>query len=171
MQFREYKNYDATGLAELIQRKEVHPSELMNIAFKQLHQVNPQLNMITHHREEAAKKEANQFPVQHVAFSGVPILMKNISQSIEGEKLTSGSKLLQNHVEKHDNYFVKKFRDAGFLFMGHTNSPEFGLKNITEPKLYEADKKPLGPILFSWRLKRRGCSCSSLWSYSNCRSE
>ncbi|WP_339285028.1 amidase [Oceanobacillus sp. FSL K6-3682] len=142
MQFREYKNYDATGLAELIQRKEVHPSELMNIAFKQLHQVNPQLNMITHHREEAAKKEANQFPVQNAAFSGVPILMKNISQSIEGEKLTSGSKLLQSHVEKHDNYFVKKFRDAGFLFMGHTNSPEFGLKNITEPKLYGPTRNP-----------------------------
>ncbi|MCT1904323.1 amidase [Oceanobacillus sojae] len=142
MQFHEYKNYDATGLAKLVQRKEVQPSELMDIAFKRLHQVNPQLNMITHLREEAAKKEANQFPVRDAAFSGVPILMKNISQSIEGEKLTSGSKLLQNQVEKHDNYFVKKFRDAGFLFMGHTNSPEFGLKNITEPKLYGPTRNP-----------------------------
>lgn len=71
--------------------------------------------------------------------------MKNISQAIEGEKLTSGSRLLQNHVEKHDNYFVKKFREAGFLFMGHTNSPEFGLKNITEPTLYGPTRNPWNP--------------------------
>ncbi len=68
MQFREYKNYDATGLAELIQRKEVHPSELMNIAFKQLHQVNPQLNMITHHREEAAKKRSKSISCSECCF-------------------------------------------------------------------------------------------------------
>ncbi|WP_152657932.1 amidase [Oceanobacillus sp. CFH 90083] len=145
MQFDEYKNYDATGLAELIRRKEVHPSELVDIAFKRLHHVNPALNMITHHREEAVKKEAGHFPVRDAAFSGVPILMKNISQSIEGEKLTSGSRLLQNQVEQHDNYFVKKFREAGFLFMGHTNSPEFGLKNITEPKLYGPTRNPWNP--------------------------
>lgn len=145
MQFDEYKNDDAVGLAELIQRKEIQPSELVDIAFKQLHHVNPELNIITHHREEAVKKEANHFPVQGAAFSGVPILMKNISQAIEGEKLTSGSQLLRNQVEKHDNYFVKKFREAGFLFMGHTNSPEFGLKNITEPKLYGPTRNPWNP--------------------------
>ncbi|MFD1413391.1 amidase family protein [Oceanobacillus jeddahense] len=145
MQFNEYKNYDAIGLAELIRQKEVHPSELMDIAFKQLHHVHPDLNLITHHREEAAKKEAHHFPMQHGAFSGVPILMKNISQAIEGEKLTSGSQLLQDQVQKHDNYFVKMFREAGFLFMGHTNSPEFGLKNITEPKLYGPTRNPWNP--------------------------
>ncbi|MDM8102077.1 MULTISPECIES: amidase family protein [Oceanobacillus] len=145
MTFHEYKNYDATGLAELIRRKEVQPSELVETAFSQLHQVNPELNITTHQREEAVKKEANQFLVQEAAFSGVPILMKNISQAIEGEKLTSGSRLLQNHVEKRDNYFVKKFREAGFLFMGHTNSPEFGLKNITEPTLYGPTRNPWNP--------------------------
>ncbi|WP_080873428.1 amidase family protein [Oceanobacillus timonensis] len=142
MQFHEYKNYDATGLAELIRQKDIHPSELVEIAFKRLHAVNPALNITTHHREQAVKKEANHFPVQGAAFSGVPMLMKNISQAIEGEKLTSGSKLLQTQVQKHDSYFVKKFREAGFLFMGHTNNPEFGLKNITEPKLYGPTRNP-----------------------------
>lgn len=145
MQFNEYKQYDATGLAELIRQKEVQPSELMDAAFKQLHRVHSELNIITHHREETAKKEANQAFISGAAFSGVPILMKNISQAIEGEKLTSGSQLLKNQVEKHDNYFVKKFREAGFLFMGHTNSPEFGLKNITEPKLYGPTRNPWNP--------------------------
>ncbi|GIO25259.1 amidase [Oceanobacillus sp. J11TS1] len=145
MQLNEYKKCDATELAKLVQRKEVQPSELVDLAFRQLHHVNPELNMITHYREEAVKKEASHFPIRDAAFSGVPILMKNVSQSIEGEKLTSGSQLLQEQVAKHDNYFVKKFRDAGFLFMGHTNTPEFALKNITEPKLYGPTRNPWNP--------------------------
>ncbi|MFD1066856.1 amidase family protein [Oceanobacillus locisalsi] len=145
MQFHEYKNYDAVGLAELIKKKDVRPSELVEVAFKQLHQVNPALNITTHHREQAVKKEADRFPVQGGAFSGVPILMKNLSQAVEGEKLTSGSKLLQTQVQKQDTYFVKRFREAGFLFMGHTNSPEFGLKNITEPKHYGPTRNPWNP--------------------------
>src|SRR5699024_60966 len=46
----------------------------------------------------------------------------------------SGSKLLQSFVAEKDSHLVGRMREAGFLFAGHTNTPEFALKNITEPK-------------------------------------
>ncbi|BAC12667.1 6-aminohexanoate-cyclic-dimer hydrolase [Oceanobacillus iheyensis HTE831] len=143
MNFNEYISHDAIGLAKLIKNKQVHANELINLAFNRLNEVNDELNIITHSREERVKKEAlNEITIPNGMFQGVPILMKNISQAIEGEPMSSGSKLLKDVTYKHDNYFVKKFREAGFLFMGHTNTPEFGLKNITEPQLYGATHNP-----------------------------
>lgn len=72
MTFHEYKNYDATGLAELIRRKEVQPSELVETAFSQMHQVNPELNITTHQREEAVKKKQINFLFKKLLFQVFP---------------------------------------------------------------------------------------------------
>lgn len=70
------------------------------------------------------------------------MLLKNISQALKGEPLTSGTALLQSQVADADSNFVRKFRDAGFLFEGHTNIPELALKNITEPQMYGPTRNP-----------------------------
>src|SRR5699024_2340519 len=75
-------------------------------------------------------------------FAGVPMLLKNLSQSLEDEPITSSSKLMKDHISRRDSNYVSKLRSAGFLFMGHTNTPEFGLKNITEPEMYGPTRNP-----------------------------
>ncbi|RDW18914.1 amidase [Oceanobacillus chungangensis] len=140
-----YLSLDATEMAEFVKSKQVTPKELVEMAFAQLEKVNPTLNILTSSRKEKALKEAETLAIEDAPFAGVPILLKNISQSLEGEPLTSGSKLLQSSISKQDSYFVKKFRDAGFHFLGHTNTPEFGLKNITEPELYGPTRNPWNP--------------------------
>lgn len=140
-----FLSLDATEMATLIQKKEVSAKELMEKAFERLEEVQPTLNVVTYIRKEKALKEAENLSIENAPFNGVPILMKNISQSIEGEPLTAGSKLLQGNTSTMDSYFVKKFRDAGFHFIGHTNTPEFALKNITEPRLYGPTRNPWNP--------------------------
>ncbi|WP_067725156.1 amidase [Oceanobacillus damuensis] len=142
MNLETYLKLDATEMANLVRKKEVNSRELLEIAFKQLEKADPLLNIATHTRMDQALEEAERISIENAPFNGVPILMKNISQSVEGKPLTSGSRLLKESRSKHDSYFVKKFRDAGFHFMGHTNAPEFGLKNITEPKLYGPTRNP-----------------------------
>ncbi|MGJ9458417.1 amidase [Oceanobacillus sp. CF4.6] len=142
MNLETYLKMDATEMANLIKKKEITAKELMDTAFKQLEKVNPSLNVVTHTRMEKALEEAERISIEGAPFNGVPILLKNISQAVEGEQMTSGSKLLLGNRSKHDSYFVKKFRDAGFHFMGHTNTPEFGLKNITEPEMYGPTRNP-----------------------------
>ncbi|WP_280770416.1 amidase [Salipaludibacillus daqingensis] len=137
-----YKTMDGVDLAELIRKKEMKPKELVELSFQQLEVVNSYLNAVTHHRKEKALKEADQFETKGGELAGIPILLKNISQALEGEKLTAGSKLLVENVAKHDSNLVKRLRNGGLIVGGHTNTPEFGLKNITEPESHGATKNP-----------------------------
>jgi len=141
MNLQTYLKLDATDIAELIRMNELTPQAFLNLAFQRLEQVNPTLNAVVHDRKDRVMAEAENINTEQ-PFAGVPILLKNLSQSIAGELLTSSSKLMKDTVSQRDANFVSKLREAGFLFMGHTNTPEFGLKNITEPELYGPTRNP-----------------------------
>ncbi|MFB1049781.1 amidase [Paraliobacillus sp. JSM ZJ581] len=140
MDSKEYQRFDAIDLANLIQKKEVSSEELLHAAFERINEVNTELNAVVRTRKHAVYEEAKK--VKAAPFSGVPILLKDISQAIKGEVLSSGSKLLKKNIAEYDSNFVARLRKIGFLPIGHTNTPEFGLKNITEPEAYGATRNP-----------------------------
>ncbi|SHN58189.1 amidase [Paenibacillus sp. ov031] len=137
-----YTSYDAIGLAELVRAREISPVELLEAAYARLEEVNPQLNAVIRTYETRARQEASIVRPGEQPFAGVPLLLKDISQSLEGEILTSGSRLLSEHRAQRNSNFVSRLRDAGFIIIGHTNTPEFGLKNITEPRLHGPSRNP-----------------------------
>ncbi len=140
MDLQTYLTLDGTAMARLVRDKEVTQAELLALSFERLEQVNPQLNAFTSVRKEQAFADLEKS--QHGLFAGVPMALKNISQSLTGEPLTAGSKLLSGSVAKHDSHFVARLKDEGFSFIGHTNTPEFGLKNISESELYGPARNP-----------------------------
>lgn len=142
MNINTYKTLDGVDLAELIRKKEMTPREIFELSLQQMEKVNPQLNAVIHHRKERALAEADQFENKDGTLAGVPMLLKNISQSFQGEKITSGSKLMVENVAKQDSNLVSKLRNGGLIVAGHTNAPEFGLKNITEPVSHGATNNP-----------------------------
>lgn len=137
-----YTSYDAIGLAELVRAREISPVELLEAAYARLEEVNPQLNAVIRTYETHARQEEGMVRPGEHPFAGVPLLLKDISQSMEGEILTSGSRLLREHRAQRNSNFVSRLRDAGFIIIGHTNTPEFGLKNITEPRLHGPSRNP-----------------------------
>ncbi|WP_211750152.1 amidase [Paenibacillus sp. Marseille-Q4541] len=137
-----YTSYDAVGLAQLVRDREISPAELVQTAIHQVDKHNPKVNAVVHTRFEKALEEAKQVSIMEQPFAGIPILLKDISQAIGGEPLTSGSRLFKKHTPLYDSHFVAKLRKAGFIPIGHTNTPEFGLKNITEPKLHGPARNP-----------------------------
>lgn len=141
MDLNTYITSDATELAKLIKQKEVSPKELVALSLEQLEKVDPTLNITSHTRKEKAMKEAEAMSVGR-PFAGVPILLKDVSQHLKGERLTSGTSLLKHAVSGHDSYLVKKIRDAGFIVEGHTTTPEFALKNITETEFHGPTRNP-----------------------------
>lgn len=143
MDLKEYMQLDAVGMAALLKNKQVNSEELLNLSYKRLEQVEPRLNAFTETRRELAQKELKEMSAGD--FAGVPMALKNISQSLKGEKLTSGSKLLKDMKAGQDSHLTAKLRQAGFTFVGHTNTPEFGLKNISEPELYGPSRNPWNP--------------------------
>jgi amidase len=142
MDFNQYQAYDATGLAALVNQKQVSPEELLAVSMKRIEAVNPVVNAVVRTRETEASKERHHLHSSS-PFYGVPFLAKNISQAIKGEVLSSGSGLLKNNKQQHDSHYITKVRQAGFQLLGHTNTPEFGLKNITEPAYYGPTRHPM----------------------------
>ncbi|MEK3903122.1 amidase [Paenibacillus sp. FSL R7-0179] len=149
MSLSAYSGYDALGLAALVKAREITARELVEAAYARMDKVNPLLNAVVRTRREAALKEAAEMPLDSGdttrPFAGVPFLLKDISQAVSGEPLTSGALLMKDNVAKRDSNYVARIRRGGFIPLGHTNTPEFGLKNITEPLLHGPARNPWNP--------------------------
>ncbi|MBF4500553.1 amidase [Savagea sp. SN6] len=141
MKQTEYIQYDGVELAALVRAKEVSAQELVQASIAQQTKVNGPLNAIVHHRHEQALEEAKSIQGQS-PLSGVPFVLKDISQSIKGARLTSGSTLFKEHIATEEANYTRTLRKAGFVFTGFTNTPEFALKNITEPRLHGPTRNP-----------------------------
>jgi amidase len=139
--FGDYDKYDGLGLGELVRKKEVKPSELVEEAISRIERLNPQLNAVIHKMYELARQAADK-DLPDGRFKGVPFLMKDIFMAYAGVPLTSGSRFLKDYVPDHDSELVKRFKAAGIIVVGKTNLPEFGLVPVTEPELFGPTKNP-----------------------------
>src|SRR4030042_705130 len=144
--FSDYDKYDGLGLAELVRKKEVKPSELVEEAISRIEKLNPQLNAVIYKMYDLARRAADA-DLPDGPFKGVPFLMKDILMAYAGVPLTNGSRFFKHFIPDHDSELVKRFKSAGIIVVGKTNLPEFGLVPITEPELF-------GPTSNPWDLSR-----------------
>jgi amidase len=139
----------ASALAAAIKRKAVSPVEAARFYLKRADERNPALNALIYRRDEQLLAEAAQAEAALMQkstgdlppFFGVPIPIKDLSET-KGEPTTMGSYAHRAKVGRYDSTAVDSLRRAGFLFMGRTNSPEFGTLPVTENKLYGATRNP-----------------------------
>jgi amidase len=143
--FADYDRYDAVGLAGLVARREIRPLELIEAAVKRIKEANPVINAVVWERMEAAMSEAAT-ATQDGPFAGVPILIKDLVVD-EGVPVTFGSVFFRNYIGDVTSEFRRRISRAGFIDLGRTNTPEFGLLPTTEPKLH-------GPTRNPWDLSR-----------------
>ncbi|MED1204040.1 amidase family protein [Heyndrickxia acidicola] len=140
----DYESYDGLGLAQLVKTRQVKPEELAEEAIERIEQRNPKLNAIINKMYDQAKKQAARVE-QNGVFAGVPMLLKNITQEIKGEAITSGSRALQTFRANQDSHYVRDLRKTGAIFLGQTNVPELALMAITEPKHHGPTRNPWNP--------------------------
>ncbi|MDA8141330.1 MAG: amidase family protein [Desulfobacteraceae bacterium] len=137
-----YYSADATELAELIRKGDIQSRELVQLAIEEIERQNPTLNAVIYKMYESALAQADA-PVKG-PFAGVPMLLKDDSDVTN----TTGSQACAalKHVRAAaDSHFIRRLRQAGFVFLGKTNLPEWGLKNITEPHLHGPCRNPHNP--------------------------
>ncbi len=137
---------DATAQAELVRSGQASPLELVDAAIERIERINPSLNAVIHERFDKARAEARA-PLPDGPFRGVPFLIKDLVCQTVGDPYHCGAEFLKRlgYVADHDTYLAEKFRAAGFIFMGRTNTPEFGSTITTEPLAY-------GPCRNPWNL-------------------
>jgi amidase len=146
MKFSEYIQYDGLGLAELIKRKEVTATELLRIALERTDATHKKLNAVIIRMDDIGKTRAKQ-PLTG-PFAGVPFLTKDISQDYAGVLSASGNKALKaaNYRPSVHAEITQRWLNSGVVVFGKTNTPEFGIKGITEPEAWGASHNP-------WNLK------------------
>jgi len=137
----EYAELDATALAGLVRKGDVHPSELVEEAIARIEALNPKLNAVIHKMYEKARKAA-QGPLPEGPFRGVPFLVKDLNGYVEGEPFTASCRLLKDFIPDHDAELMARYRKTGVLFLGKTNTPELGILGTTEPLMHGPTRNP-----------------------------
>ena len=132
---------DATAQADLVRRKQVKPIELVDAAIDRIERLNPTLNAVVTPMYDEARKVASA-PLPDGPFTGVPFLLKDIVAQYAGVRLTEGSSFLSDYVSDHDTELVTRYKRAGLIILGKTNTPEFGLLPTTEPRLFGPTHNP-----------------------------
>jgi amidase len=135
---------DATALAKLIQKKEIKAEELVEIFIERIEKINPKLNAVVTPMYEEARQAVRE-TIPDGPFAGVPFLIKDLLASYRGVRMTSGTKNLQHFITEHDSELVSRYKKAGFITLGKTNTPELGQMPTTESRF-------LGPCRNPWNL-------------------
>ena len=132
---------DATAQAELVRRKEVQATELVEAAIERIERLNPKLNaVVTTMYEQARAVTTGELP--DGPFAGVPFLLKDLGAPYDGVRMTLGANLLRDFVPGHDSELVARLKRCGLIILGKTNTPEFGLLPTTEPRLFGPCRNP-----------------------------
>lgn len=142
---RLYAESDALGLASLVRRGEVSQRELVDTAIAAIETLDGDLNAVPAPlRLFDLARAAADVPAEG-PFAGVPFLLKNIGSMWKGTPLTNGYRYLADFVCPEDTELSRRIRQAGFLLLGRTNTPEGGWSLGTEPRLYGPTRNPYDP--------------------------
>ncbi len=148
MSMDDYCDYDGLGLADLVARKEVSPAELVEAAIERVERHNPSLNAVVYKGYEDARKAA-QGPLPDGPFKGVPFLIKDLGMPVAGWPRRSGSRFAQHMVDQADGGLTRRYREAGVIPLGKTNTPEYGITGTTEGALLGPCRNPWNPAHIS----------------------
>jgi amidase len=133
----------AGDLAARVRGGELSARELVQASLDRIASLDEGLNAFVEVDAERALAAADEIqPGDTRPFAGVPIAVK-ANVPVEGYCMNFGSKFLEGHRPSHSAYLVRRLREAGFVVVGITNMPEFGILPTTEPR-------HTGPTLNPW---------------------
>ncbi|MBC8067172.1 MAG: amidase, partial [Deltaproteobacteria bacterium] len=141
MPLHEYDELDATGLAALVRAGDVTPAELLAAAIDRIEARNPALNAVVRPMYDQAR-QAIERGLPDGPMRGVPMVLKDLMADYAGMPTSSGCRLLARYVPSEDAEIVARWKRAGLVMVGKSNTPELGIIGVTEPALWGATRNP-----------------------------
>ncbi|ORW10114.1 amidase [Mycobacterium kyorinense] len=135
---------DATDQARLVANGDVTPGELLEAAIERIERTNPPLNAVVIEWFDHARQVAADPNLPHGPFRGVPFLLKDLYTSFTGQTLSNGNVALKEarKIDTADTTLVARFKAAGLVIAGRTNTPEAGSLPTTQPLAWGATRNP-----------------------------
>ena len=131
-------------LARLVREREVSCVEVMQAHLEQITRVNPKVNAVCTLAAERALKQAkaaDKAGAQASPLLGLPLGVKDL-QATAGIRTTFGSRIYKDFVPKDDALIVQRYRAAGAIVIGKTNTPEFGAGSHTFNEVFGKTLNP-----------------------------
>lgn len=139
--FPEYDALDGLAVAALVRNREVSAADVLDAALARIAARNPALNAVVRVLEAPARASLSRI-APDAPFAGVPMVIKDLQATIEGVPTSHGTRPLQAIVPDHDSELIARYRRAGAVFVGRSNTPEFGLTPFTESEALGIARNP-----------------------------
>ncbi|MEZ5779996.1 MAG: amidase [Paracoccaceae bacterium] len=118
----------AAELSRRIATREVSAREVMEAHLDRIEAVNPAINAIVSLRPRAellAEADASDRTGRKGWLHGMPLAVKDLV-AVKGLRTTFGSPLHADFLPEADDLIAARMRSAGAIFIGKTNTPEWG---------------------------------------------
>ncbi|HUR84171.1 MAG TPA: amidase [Solirubrobacteraceae bacterium] len=131
-----------TELAALVRNGELSARELVDASLERIDALQPAVNAFVDVDREGARATADAIAAgDERPFAGVPVAVKN-NRAVRGMRLTLGAGLTGDLVAQHDHNVVRRLRAAGFVIVGTTCLPEWGIMAVTETRRFGSTRNP-----------------------------
>ncbi|NPA41194.1 MAG: Asp-tRNA(Asn)/Glu-tRNA(Gln) amidotransferase subunit GatA [Aquificae bacterium] len=130
-------------LKELIEKREVKPSEVVESFLKRFEDTEEKVKAYITPLYEKALEEAKKLDDKSPRgkLFGIPVAIKD-NILIKGEKTTCASKILENFVAPYDATVIERLKRENALFVGKTNMDEFAMGSSTEYSAFFPTRNP-----------------------------
>ncbi len=142
---------DAQELADAIRARQVSCVEVMTAYLDHIETLNPRVNAIVALQNRAtliAQSEERDLSLARGEWMGplhgFPLAVKDL-MPVKGIRMTMGSPIYKDFVPGADGIMVERLRQAGGIFIGKTNTPEFGLGSHTYNSVYGPTRNAYNP--------------------------
>jgi amidase len=133
---------DGTALSDAIRAKKLSCAEVMRAYLAQMERLNGSVNALVALQDpeqllqQAKERDAQLARGEYLGpLHGIPHAVKDL-QPVKGIRTTQGSPIFKDFVPAADSLMVERLRSAGAIFIGKTNTPEFGLGSHTYNPVY-----------------------------------
>jgi amidase len=132
----------AVELAELVRSGEISARELVETSLGRIEELNPMLNAFVDIDAERALETAESIgPGDERPFAGVPVAIKN-NRPVQGLRLTYGCALMEQNMCDYDHNVTRRLKEAGFVIVGTTTLPEYGILPVSEARIFGPTRNP-----------------------------
>ncbi|OBR54661.1 amidase [Paraburkholderia tropica] len=136
----------AVDLARKLATRELSSVEVLSAYFAQIDRFNPKVNAIVHEQPRDALLVQAKKLDDHIVKSGPVGPLHGLPQApkdmmpVAGMVTSKGSPIFKDFVAPGDAVAYERTREAGAIFIGRTNTPEFGLGGHTYNNVYGATR-------------------------------
>src|SRR5882672_4271422 len=133
-------------VASLLYSKKISPIELLDSQLARISALQPKLNAFVHLDADAARTSARGLSARIPAdpLHGIPLTIKSCIE-VANWPVPAGSLLRANEIPSRTAPIAERFRNAGAIIVGTTNTPEFLMA-------YETDNRLTGRTSNPWNL-------------------